>query len=143
MVETDYSHLFACRRHSLGLQCAWMNEMVVCSHSFFAPFLLSLVMKGSETVEYACSLPQLAQGRILTVSGGGVECRDRRDPLGVVASVVPFNFPFMVPMWTIPIALVLGNTLVLKPSEKVPLTMHRVASLLADTRCQKGVPSWT
>jgi malonate-semialdehyde dehydrogenase (acetylating) / methylmalonate-semialdehyde dehydrogenase len=59
---------------------------------------LADVAKGNETVEWACSLPQLAQGKILQVSSGGVTCMDRRDPIGVVASIVPFNFPFMVPM---------------------------------------------
>jgi delta 1-pyrroline-5-carboxylate dehydrogenase len=59
---------------------------------------LADVAKGNETVEWACSLPQLAQGKILHVSSGGVTCMDRRDPVGVVASIVPFNFPFMVPM---------------------------------------------
>lgn len=98
----------------------------------------SKVAKGNETVEYACSLPQLAQGTILRVSGQ-VTCQDRRDPLGVVASIVPFNFPFMVPMWTIPIALVMGNTVILKPSEKVPLTMFRVADLFREAGLPDGV----
>jgi len=93
------------------------------------------VAKGLETVEWACSMPQLAQGRHLTVSSG-VTCHEIRDPVGVVASIVPFNFPFMVPFWTIPIALVAGNCVILKPSEKVPLTMHRTADLLAEA----GVP---
>lgn len=97
-----------------------------------------VVAKGNETVEYACSLPQLAQGRTLKVSGE-VTCIDRRDALGVVASIVPFNFPFMVPMWTVPIALVMGNTVVLKPSEKVPLTMHRVADLFEKAGFPSGV----
>jgi malonate-semialdehyde dehydrogenase (acetylating)/methylmalonate-semialdehyde dehydrogenase len=96
------------------------------------------VAKGNETVEYACSLPQLAQGNVLKVSGA-VTCVDRRDPLGVIASIVPFNFPFMVPMWTVPIALVMGNTVVLKPSEKVPLTMHRVAKLFEEAGFPPGV----
>lgn len=94
--------------------------------------------KGNETVEYACSLPQLAQGRSLRVSGN-VDCLDRRDPLGVVACIVPFNFPFMVPMWTVPIALVMGNTVVLKPSEKVPMTMFRVAELFERAGFPAGV----
>ncbi|GAX23865.1 hypothetical protein FisN_20Hh071 [Fistulifera solaris] len=97
---------------------------------------LADVAKGNETVEYACSLPQLAAGRVLPVSSGNVVCHDRRTPLGVVVSIVPFNFPFMVPCWTLPIALVMGNTFILKPSEKVPMTMHRVAQLLQ----QAGVP---
>ena len=98
---------------------------------------LADVAKGNETVEYACSLPQLAQGKRLQVSSGGVYCTDERRPLGVVACIVPFNFPFMVPFWTIPIALIMGNCVILKPSEKVPLTMHRVASKLIQ---QAGFP---
>ena len=99
---------------------------------------LADVAKGNETVEYACSLPQLAQGKTLEVSRG-VMCQDRRDPLGVVACIVPFNFPFMVPMWTTPIALVMGNCVVLKPSEKVPLTMRRVAELMEEAGFPPGV----
>jgi acyl-CoA reductase-like NAD-dependent aldehyde dehydrogenase len=99
---------------------------------------LADVAKGNETVEYACSLPQLAQGNTLQVSSQ-VSCADRRDPLGVVASIVPFNFPLMVPMWTTPIALVLGNCVILKPSEKVPLTMHRVADLMKEAGIPDGV----
>lgn len=99
---------------------------------------LADVAKGNETVEYACSMPQLCQGKTLRVSSA-VKCEDRRDALGVVASIVPFNFPFMVPMWTMPIALVMGNTIVLKPSEKVPLTMYRTAELLKEAGVPDGV----
>ncbi|CAH0488477.1 unnamed protein product [Peronospora farinosa] len=99
---------------------------------------LASVLKGTETVEYACSLPQLIQGRILQVSRG-ITCQEVRDPLGVVACIVPFNFPIMVPMWTIPIALTMGNCVILKPSEKVPLTMARVAELLVEAGVPKGV----
>ncbi|KAJ3111298.1 hypothetical protein HDU96_005806 [Phlyctochytrium bullatum] len=99
---------------------------------------LADVAKGNETVEYAMSLPQLTQGKILEVSRG-VTCSDRRLPLGVVTSIVPFNFPFMVPMWTLPIAIALGNTMVLKPSEKVPLTMNRVMGLLREAGLPPGV----
>jgi len=96
------------------------------------------VAKGLETVEYACSLPQVCQGKILQVSSA-VRCEDRREPLGVVACVVPFNFPMMVPMWTVPIALTMGNCVVLKPSEKVPMTMSRVAEILAASGLPPGV----
>jgi malonate-semialdehyde dehydrogenase (acetylating)/methylmalonate-semialdehyde dehydrogenase len=97
------------------------------------------VAKANETVEYACSLPQLAAGRTLAVSSGGVHCHDVRKPLGVVVSIVPFNFPLMVPFWTLPIALVMGNTFILKPSEKVPLTTHRMTGLLAEAGFPPGV----
>ncbi|KAJ1679693.1 aldehyde dehydrogenase (NADP(+)) ald6, partial [Spiromyces aspiralis] len=86
------------------------------------------VQRGMEVLEYAISLPNVAMGRIEEVSRG-FHCRDERVPLGVVASVVPFNFPFMVPFWTLPIAIGCGNTMILKPSEKVPLTMTRVAEI--------------
>jgi malonate-semialdehyde dehydrogenase (acetylating)/methylmalonate-semialdehyde dehydrogenase len=89
-------------------------------------------------VEWSCSLPQLAQGKVLQVSRG-VTCSDSREPLGVVASVVPFNFPIMVPMWTIPIALTMGNCMILKPSEKCPMTMNRVAQLIQEAGVPDGV----
>jgi malonate-semialdehyde dehydrogenase (acetylating)/methylmalonate-semialdehyde dehydrogenase len=78
------------------------------------------VEKSIELTEFACSMPQLVSGEILEVSKG-VECRVEHFPVGVVASIVPFNFPLMVPNWTIPIALVLGNKMIMKPSELVPL----------------------
>ncbi len=68
-----------------------------------------------------------------------VSCRNRRDPLGIVASILPFNFPFMVPHWTLLIALVCGNTIMLKPSKKVPLTMHGVVESFKAAGFPKGV----
>ncbi len=96
------------------------------------------VAKAIELTEFACSLPQLVTGEVLEVSRG-VECRTDRLPLGVVASVAPFNFPCMVPHWTIPNAIALGNCLVLKPSELVPLSAGRIAELLAEAGLPPGV----
>ncbi|KAI9919414.1 hypothetical protein PsorP6_017511 [Peronosclerospora sorghi] len=93
-------------------------ELVVQENGKNRTEALASVLKGNETVEYACSLPQLVQGRTLEVSHG-ITCHDVREPLGVVACIVPFNFPIMVPMWTIPVALMMGNCVILKPSEKV------------------------
>lgn len=118
-----------------------LAELIVKENGKNITEALADVAKGNETIEYACSLPQVAQGRVLGVSSGGVTCQDRRTPLGVVVSIVPFNFPLMVPCWTMPIALVLGNTFILKPSEKVPMTMHRVASLLHQAGFPPGVVS--
>jgi len=95
-------------------------------------------MKGIETIEWATSLPQMAAGKFLEVSRG-ITCRDVRDPVGVVTCIVPFNFPIMVPMWTIPIALGCGNAVILKPSEKVPLTMNYVAGLMKKAGIPDGV----
>ena len=99
---------------------------------------IASIAKGNETVEWACSLPQLIQGKILPVSRG-ITCQEERQPLGVVTCIVPFNFPIMVPMWTIPIALTTGNCVILKPSEKVPMTMLRVAELMKEAGIPPGV----
>lgn len=96
------------------------------------------VEKSIELTEFACSMPQLVSGEILEVSKG-VECRTEHFPLGVVASIVPFNFPLMVPNWTMPNALVLGNTMIMKPSELVPLSCQRMAELLKEAGLPNGV----
>ena len=96
------------------------------------------VEKSIELTEFACSLPQIVGGELLEVSKG-IECRTEHIPVGVVASIVPFNFPSMVPNWTIPNAIALGNCMIIKPSEKVPLSMARIASLLKEAGLPDGV----
>jgi len=96
------------------------------------------IEKAIELTEFACSLPQFVVGEILEVSKG-VECRIDKFPIGIVASIVPFNFPSMVPHWTIPNAIVLGNTMILKPSQQVPLSSLRIAELLKEAGLPKGV----
>lgn len=96
------------------------------------------IEKCIELTEFACSLPQLITGELLEVSRG-IECRTERVPLGVVASIVPFNFPAMVPNWTIPNAIALGNCMILKPSEKVPLCAGKLAELLKEAGLPDGV----
>ncbi|MBA3343063.1 MAG: CoA-acylating methylmalonate-semialdehyde dehydrogenase [Gemmatimonadaceae bacterium] len=96
------------------------------------------ILKSMELTEFACSLPQITAGEVLEVSRG-VECRIERFPLGVVASIAPFNFPNMVPNWTIPNAIALGNCLILKPSELVPMSANRIAELLAEAGLPEGV----
>ncbi len=96
------------------------------------------IEKCIELTEFAVSLPQLVTGEVLEVSRG-VECRTEHAPLGVVASIVPFNFPSMVPNWTMPNALALGNCMIIKPSEKVPLSCGRIAELLKEAGLPDGV----
>lgn len=96
------------------------------------------IEKSIELTEFACSMPQMVGEEVLEVSRG-VECRMERSALGVVAAIVPFNFPSMVPHWSLPNALVLGNTMILKPSEKVPLSMMRAAELLKEAGLPDGV----
>ena len=96
------------------------------------------VLKGVEVLEFALSLQNLDEGGKMEVSRG-VFCEYRREPLGVVAGITPFNFPAMVPMWMIPIAIALGNAFILKPSEKTPLTAVHLADSLAEAGLPAGV----
>jgi malonate-semialdehyde dehydrogenase (acetylating)/methylmalonate-semialdehyde dehydrogenase len=96
------------------------------------------VLKGVEVIEFALSLQNLDDGGSLEVSRG-VSCEVRREPLGVVAGITPFNFPAMVPMWLYPMAITLGNAFVLKPSEKVPLTPQILGELMIEAGFPAGV----
>ena len=96
------------------------------------------VLKSAELTEFACSLPQIVTGEVLEVSRG-VECRVERFPVGVVAAITPFNFPNMVPNWSIPNAIALGNAMILKPSELVPLSARRIVELLEEAGLPAGV----
>jgi malonate-semialdehyde dehydrogenase (acetylating)/methylmalonate-semialdehyde dehydrogenase len=96
------------------------------------------IEKSIELTEFACSMPQLISGEVQEVSRG-VECVINRVAVGVVASIAPFNFPAMVPNWTIPNAIVLGNAMILKPSEIVPLSAMRLAALLKEAGLPDGV----
>jgi len=98
------------------------------------------VLKGVEVIEFALSLQNLDTGGALEVSRG-VTCESRREPLGVVAGITPFNFPAMVPMWLFPIAVTLGNAFILKPSDKVPVTAARLAELFLEAGYPGGVLS--
>lgn len=97
------------------------------------------VRRGIEMVEFSCGIPSLLMGEILENVARGIDCDAMRQPLGVCAGITPFNFPAMVPLWMYPVALVCGNTFVLKPSEKVPLTSIRIAQLLEQAGLPKGV----
>jgi malonate-semialdehyde dehydrogenase (acetylating)/methylmalonate-semialdehyde dehydrogenase len=96
------------------------------------------LLRGLEVVEFAQSLPNLDRGGALEVSRG-VTCEYRREPLGIVAGIAPFNFPAMVPMWMFPIAITLGNAFILKPSEKVPLSACRLAELMLEAGYAPGL----
>lgn len=96
------------------------------------------IMKGLEVAEYALSLQNMDAGGAMEVSRG-VSCEYRREPLGVVCGIVPFNFPAMVPLWMYPIAITLGNTFILKPSEKVPLTSQLMAECMREAGFPPGV----
>ncbi|MBK9067019.1 MAG: CoA-acylating methylmalonate-semialdehyde dehydrogenase [Gemmatimonadetes bacterium] len=115
-----------------------LSALITEEHGKIAGEADAEILKAIELTEFACSLPQLVAGEVLEVSRG-VECRLERYPLGVVAAVNPFNFPSMVPHWTIPNAIALGNTFILKPSEVVPLSAARIAELLKEAGLPDGV----
>ena len=97
------------------------------------------VTRGIEIVEFACGAPQLLKGEYSDSVGTGVDSYSLRQALGVVAGITPFNFPAMVPLWMAPMALVCGNTFVLKPSEKDPSASMLLAELIAEAGVPEGV----
>src|ERR1043165_9970708 len=97
------------------------------------------VRRGIEMIEFACGIPSLLMGESIENIARGIDCDTIRQPLGVCVGITPFNFPAMVPLWMYPVALVCGNTFVLKPSEKVPLTAIKIAQLLERAGLPKGV----
>ena len=94
------------------------------------------VFRGLEVVEHACSIGSLQMGEFAENVAGGVDTYTLRQPIGVCAGITPFNFPAMIPLWMFPMAIVCGNTFVLKPSEQDPLT----PMLLAELALEAGVP---
>jgi malonate-semialdehyde dehydrogenase (acetylating) / methylmalonate-semialdehyde dehydrogenase len=97
------------------------------------------VQRGIEVVEFACGAPHLLKGEYAASVGRDIDTYSRLEPLGVCAGITPFNFPAMVPLWMFPIAIVCGNTFVLKPSEKDPSASVRLAQLLKEAGLPDGV----
>jgi len=97
------------------------------------------VHRAIQMVEVACGMPSLMMGDSLNDVAAGIDCKTIRQPIGVCAGITPFNFPAMVPMWMYPFAIACGNTFVLKPSEKVPLTPTYAVELLAEAGLPAGV----
>jgi malonate-semialdehyde dehydrogenase (acetylating) / methylmalonate-semialdehyde dehydrogenase len=97
------------------------------------------VRRGIEVVEFACGMPTLMMGETVRDVARGLDNVSYRYPLGVVAAITPFNFPCMVPLWTLPVAIGAGNAYVLKPSERTPLTAQRLGELLREAGLPDGV----
>jgi malonate-semialdehyde dehydrogenase (acetylating)/methylmalonate-semialdehyde dehydrogenase len=97
------------------------------------------VGRAIQMVETACGIPTLMMGKVLEDIASGIDCHAVRRPMGVFAAITPFNFPAMVPFWFWPFAVAAGNTFVLKPSERVPLTQIKVFELIAKAGFPKGV----
>ena len=97
------------------------------------------VRRGIEVVDFACGAPTLLQGRTLRDVSAGVDQDLYRYPVGVCAGIPPFNFPVMIPLWMFPLAVVAGNTFVLKPSERTPLGAQRLAEIFLEAGFPEGV----
>lgn len=116
-----------------------LAKTVTREHGKTAVEARASVQRGMEVVEFACGIPSLIMGQSLQNIARNVDCETIRHPLGVCAGITPFNFPAMVPLWMFPIALACGNTFILKPSEKVPLSANFLGRLLTEAGCPAGV----
>jgi malonate-semialdehyde dehydrogenase (acetylating)/methylmalonate-semialdehyde dehydrogenase len=116
-----------------------LAELVTLEHGKTLAEARASVQRGVEMVEFACGVPSLFMGQSLPNIARHVDCETVRHPLGVCVGITPFNFPAMVPLWMFPVAITCGNTFILKPSEKVPLSAVRLGELLQESGLPDGV----
>ena len=116
-----------------------LAELLSAEHGKTIPDANGEIARGIEVVEFACGIPQLLKGEYSEAVAVNVDSHTVRQPVGVVAGITPFNFPAMVPLWMYPVAISCGNTFVLKPSEKDPTVVLRIAELLAEGGLPAGV----
>ena len=116
-----------------------LAELITREHGKVFSDAKGEVIRGIEVVEFACGIPTLLKSEFTDNIGGGIDNWNLRQPLGVVAGITPFNFPVMVPMWMVPVALACGNTFVLKPSERDPSPSLLIAELLKEAGLPDGV----
>ncbi|MFJ2710281.1 CoA-acylating methylmalonate-semialdehyde dehydrogenase [Pseudomonas sp. NPDC087346] len=116
-----------------------LAEIITREHGKVLSDAKGEVTRGIEIVEYACGAPNLLKTEFSDNIGGGIDNWNLRQPLGVCAGVTPFNFPVMVPLWMIPLALVTGNCFILKPSERDPSASLLMARLLTEAGLPDGV----
>jgi malonate-semialdehyde dehydrogenase (acetylating)/methylmalonate-semialdehyde dehydrogenase len=116
-----------------------LAKLIASEHGKLVSDAAGEVTRGLEVVEFACGAPHLTKGEFAENVGTGVDSYSLRHPLGVAAGITPFNFPAMVPLWMFPVALVCGNTFILKPSERDPGAGLLLAQWLADAGLPPGV----
>lgn len=116
-----------------------LRDLVTLENGKDAKDAAGEVRRGIEVVEFACGMPTLLMGEASRDVASGIDNVSYRYPLGVVAAITPFNFPCMVPLWTLPVAIGAGNTYILKPSERTPLAAQRLGELLAEAGLPDGV----
>jgi malonate-semialdehyde dehydrogenase (acetylating) / methylmalonate-semialdehyde dehydrogenase len=116
-----------------------LARVIASEHGKLVSDAAGEVTRGMEVVEFACGAPHLTKGEFAENVGTGVDSYSLRQPLGVAAGITPFNFPAMVPMWMFPVALVCGNTFILKPSERDPGAAQLMAQWLSEAGLPPGV----
>ena len=126
-------------RELLNSRKAELAEIITAEHGKVYSDALGEIARGQEVVEFACGISHLLKGGHSENASTGVDVHSKRDPLGVVGIISPFNFPAMVPMWFFPIAIAAGNAVVLKPSEKDPSAALWLANLWKEAGLPDGV----
>lgn len=134
----DRIEIFYTYRTKLQENKLELAELISLENGKILPEALAEVEKSIELMEFTCSLPQTIGGDTLEVSKG-VECKTIKSPMGTVACITPFNFPLMVPHWSVPNALATGNAVILKPSEKTPLSAIKMKELLEEAGLPKNL----
>ncbi len=134
----ERARLVLALRHRLEDGAEELARLVVQENGKTLDEARGSVRRGIEAVEFAASAPSTLQGSFLEDVSRGVDTTLIRQPVGVVAGITPFNFPVMIPLWMAPLALVCGNTFVLKPSERVPLSAAWIARAIADSGFPHG-----
>ncbi|ATY14483.1 methylmalonate-semialdehyde dehydrogenase (CoA acylating) [Amycolatopsis sp. AA4] len=126
-------------RELLDARSEELAKIITAEHGKVLSDAAGEVARGLEVVEFACGIPQLLKGAATANASTDIDVTSLREPLGPVAIISPFNFPAMVPMWFFPIAIAAGNTVVLKPSEKVPTAANWLAELWREAGLPEGV----
>jgi malonate-semialdehyde dehydrogenase (acetylating)/methylmalonate-semialdehyde dehydrogenase len=116
-----------------------LAEMLSSEHGKVIADSKGDIQRGLEVIEFACGIPHALKGEYTEGAGPGIDVYSMRQPLGVVAGITPFNFPAMIPMWMFGVAIAVGNTFILKPSEKDPTVPVRLAELLMEAGAPEGV----
>ena len=126
-------------RELLNERAGELAAIITSEHGKVLSDAAGEVARGQEVVEFACGIPHLMKGGFTENASTKVDVQSIRQPLGPVAIISPFNFPAMVPMWFFPLAIAAGNTVILKPSEKVPTAANWIAALWAEAGLPDGV----
>ncbi|MFC0410366.1 CoA-acylating methylmalonate-semialdehyde dehydrogenase, partial [Roseomonas elaeocarpi] len=126
-------------REILEREAKTLAAIITAEHGKVLSDAMGEVQRGMEVVEFACGIPHLLKGDYTEAVGTGIDSWSLRQPLGVVAGISPFNFPVMVPLWMLPVALATGNCFILKPSEKDPSASLKLAEMLREAGLPEGV----